>query len=109
MVSKAALAIANEPISVSPSAALILRKRAEGLAATRRNVRHVRRYQLHLASSGAGMPTRCWRQDGRMLNADLKQRHASPRRQIPHGGVMSAVLDVATGFAVHLQVSKKMP
>ena len=44
-----------------------------------------------------------------MLNADLKQRHASPRRQIPHGGVMSAVLDVATGFAVHLQVSKKMP
>ena len=30
----------------------------------------------------------------------------NPRRQILHGGVISAVLDVAAGFAVHLQVSK---
>src|SRR5262245_2609055 len=30
----------------------------------------------------------------------------NPRRQILHGGVISAVLDVAAGFAVHLAVSK---
>jgi len=30
----------------------------------------------------------------------------NPRRQILHGGVISAVLDVAAGFAIHLAVSK---
>ena len=30
----------------------------------------------------------------------------NPRRQILHGGVISAVLDVAAGFAIHLAVAK---
>ena len=30
----------------------------------------------------------------------------NPRRQILHGGVISAVLDVAAGFAIHLAVSQ---
>ena len=30
----------------------------------------------------------------------------NPRRQILHGGVISAVLDVAAGFAIHLAVGK---
>jgi uncharacterized protein (TIGR00369 family) len=31
----------------------------------------------------------------------------NPRRQILHGGVISAVLDVAAGFAIHLAVLKQ--
>ena len=30
----------------------------------------------------------------------------NPRRQILHGGVISAVLDVAAGFAIHLAVAQ---
>jgi len=30
----------------------------------------------------------------------------NPRRQILHGGVISAVLDVAAGFAIHLAVAR---
>ena len=30
----------------------------------------------------------------------------NPRRQILHGGVISAVLDVAAGFAIHLAAAK---
>ena len=33
----------------------------------------------------------------------------NPRRQILHGGVISAVLDVAAGFAIHLALSRHTP
>jgi uncharacterized protein (TIGR00369 family) len=41
------------------------------------------------------------------LRFDMKpELIGNPRRQILHGGVISAVLDVAAGFAVHLAVAK---
>ena len=41
------------------------------------------------------------------LRFDMKpELIGNPRRQILHGGVISAVLDVAAGFAVHLAVGK---
>jgi len=41
------------------------------------------------------------------LRFDMKpELIGNPRRQILHGGVISAVLDVAAGFAIHLAVSK---
>ena len=45
--------------------------------------------------------------DAPKLRFDMRpELIGNPRRQILHGGVISAVLDVAAGFAVHLQVSK---
>lgn len=41
------------------------------------------------------------------LRFDMKpELIGNPRRQILHGGVIAAVLDVAGGFAIHLAVSK---
>lgn len=41
------------------------------------------------------------------LRFDMKpELIGNPRRQILHGGVISAVLDVAAGFAIHLAVGK---
>jgi uncharacterized protein (TIGR00369 family) len=41
------------------------------------------------------------------LRFDMKpELIGNPRRQILHGGVISAVLDVAAGFAIHLAVAK---
>ena len=46
--------------------------------------------------------------DAPRLRFDMKpELIGNPRRQILHGGVISAVLDVAAGFAVHLAVSRK--
>jgi uncharacterized protein (TIGR00369 family) len=45
--------------------------------------------------------------DAPKLRFDMRpELIGNPRRQILHGGVISAVLDVAAGFAVHLAVSK---
>jgi len=45
--------------------------------------------------------------DAPQLRFDMRpELIGNPRRQILHGGVISAVLDVAAGFAVHLQVSR---
>jgi uncharacterized protein (TIGR00369 family) len=41
------------------------------------------------------------------LRFDMKpELIGNPRRQILHGGVISAALDVAAGFAIHLAVAK---
>jgi uncharacterized protein (TIGR00369 family) len=41
------------------------------------------------------------------LRFDMKpELIGNPRRQILHGGVISAVLDVVAGFAIHLAISK---
>ena len=41
------------------------------------------------------------------LRFDMKpELIGNPRRQILHGGVISAVLDVAAGFAIHLAVGQ---
>jgi uncharacterized protein (TIGR00369 family) len=45
--------------------------------------------------------------DAPKLRFDMKpELIGNPRRQILHGGVISAALDVAAGFAVHLAVGK---
>jgi uncharacterized protein (TIGR00369 family) len=45
--------------------------------------------------------------DAPQLRFDMRpELIGNPRRQILHGGVISAVLDVAAGFAVHLAVSR---
>ena len=45
--------------------------------------------------------------DAPKLRFDMRpELIGNPRRQILHGGVISAVLDVAAGFAVYLAVSK---
>ena len=45
--------------------------------------------------------------DAPKLRFDMKpELIGNPRRQILHGGVISAVLDVAAGFAIHLAVAK---
>src|SRR5256885_6638848 len=45
--------------------------------------------------------------DAPKLRFDMKpELIGNPRRQILHGGVISAVLDVAAGFAIHLAVGK---
>jgi uncharacterized protein (TIGR00369 family) len=45
--------------------------------------------------------------DAPKLRFDMRpELIGNPRRQILHGGVISAVLDVAAGFAVHLAVSR---
>ena len=45
--------------------------------------------------------------DAPQLRFDMRpELIGNPRRQILHGGVIAAVLDVAAGFAVHLQVSR---
>ena len=45
--------------------------------------------------------------DAPKLRFDMKpELIGNPRKQILHGGVISAVLDVAAGFAIHLAVSK---
>jgi uncharacterized protein (TIGR00369 family) len=45
--------------------------------------------------------------DAPKLRFDMRpELIGNPRRQILHGGVISAVLDVAAGFAIHLAVSK---
>ena len=42
------------------------------------------------------------------LRFDMKpELIGNPRRQILHGGVISAVLDVAAGFAIHLAVARQ--
>jgi uncharacterized protein (TIGR00369 family) len=42
------------------------------------------------------------------LRFDMKpELIGNPRKQILHGGVISAVLDVAAGFAIHLAVLRK--
>ena len=44
--------------------------------------------------------------DAPKLRFDMRpELIGNPRRQILHGGVISAVLDVAAGFAIHLAVS----
>ena len=46
--------------------------------------------------------------DAPKLRFDMKpELIGNPRRQILHGGVISAVLDVAAGFAIHLAVAKQ--
>ena len=43
---------------------------------------------------------------GPQLRFDMRpELIGNPRRQILHGGVISAVLDVAAGFAIHLAVA----
>ena len=45
--------------------------------------------------------------DAPKLRFDMKpELIGNPRRQILHGGVISAVLDVVAGFAIHLAISK---
>jgi uncharacterized protein (TIGR00369 family) len=45
--------------------------------------------------------------DAPKLRFDMRpELIGNPRRQILHGGVISAVLDVAAGLAIHLAVSK---
>jgi uncharacterized protein (TIGR00369 family) len=45
--------------------------------------------------------------DAPKLRFDMKpELIGNPRRQILHGGVISAALDVAAGFAIHLAVGK---
>ena len=45
--------------------------------------------------------------DDAKLRFDMKpELIGNPRRQILHGGVISAVLDVAAGFAIHLAAAK---
>ena len=45
--------------------------------------------------------------DAPKLRFDMRpELIGNPRRQILHGGVIAAVLDVAAGLAVHLQVSR---
>ncbi|HMK78062.1 MAG TPA: thioesterase family protein [Xanthobacteraceae bacterium] len=45
--------------------------------------------------------------DAPKLRFDMRpELIGNPRRQILHGGVISAVLDVAAGFAIHLAVGK---
>jgi len=45
--------------------------------------------------------------DAPKLRFDMKpELIGNPRRQILHGGVISAALDVAAGFAIHLAVIK---
>jgi len=45
--------------------------------------------------------------DAPKLRFDMKpELIGNPRRQILHGGVIAAVLDVAAGFAIHLAVGK---
>jgi uncharacterized protein (TIGR00369 family) len=45
--------------------------------------------------------------DAARLRFDMRpELIGNPRRQILHGGVISAVLDVAAGFAIHLAVGK---
>jgi uncharacterized protein (TIGR00369 family) len=42
------------------------------------------------------------------LRFDMKpELIGNPRRQILHGGVISAVLDVAAGFAIHMAVARQ--
>lgn len=46
--------------------------------------------------------------DAPKLRFDMKpELIGNPRRQILHGGVIAAALDVAAGFAVHLAVSRQ--
>src|SRR5215207_1155413 len=46
--------------------------------------------------------------DAPKLRFDMKpELIGNPRRQILHGGVISAVLDVVAGFAIHLAVNKE--
>jgi uncharacterized protein (TIGR00369 family) len=46
--------------------------------------------------------------DAAKLRFDMRpELIGNPRRQILHGGVISAVLDVAAGFAVYLAVNKE--
>jgi uncharacterized protein (TIGR00369 family) len=46
--------------------------------------------------------------DAPKLRFDMKpELIGNPRRQILHGGVISAALDVAAGFAIHLAVSRQ--
>ena len=46
--------------------------------------------------------------DAPKLRFDMRpELIGNPRRQILHGGVISAVLDVAAGFAVHLAVARQ--
>ena len=46
--------------------------------------------------------------DAPKLRFDMKpELIGNPRRQILHGGVISAVLDVAAGFAIHLAVARQ--
>ena len=46
--------------------------------------------------------------DAPKLRFDMRpELIGNPHRQILHGGVISAALDVAAGFAIHLQVIKK--
>src|SRR5947199_9725416 len=45
--------------------------------------------------------------DAPQLRFDMRpELIGNPSRQILHGGVISAVLDVAAGFAIHLAVAK---
>src|SRR6476469_6736928 len=45
--------------------------------------------------------------DAPKLRCDMRpELIGNPRRQILHGGVISAVLDVAAGFAIHLAAGK---
>src|SRR6267378_2478732 len=45
--------------------------------------------------------------DAPKLRFDMRpELIGNPRRQMLHGGVISAVLDVAAGFAIHLAVNK---
>ena len=45
--------------------------------------------------------------DAPKLRFDMRpELIGNPRKQILHGGVISAVLDVAAGFAIHLAVGK---
>ena len=54
-----------------------------------------------------GLKVESFDADAPKLRFDMKpQLIGNPRRQILHGGVISAVLDVAAGFAIHLAVSK---
>jgi len=46
--------------------------------------------------------------DAAKLRFDMRpELIGNPRRQILHGGVISAVLDVAAGFAIYLAVNKE--
>ena len=54
-----------------------------------------------------GLKVESYDADAPKLRFDMKpELIGNPRRQILHGGVISAVLDVAAGFAIHLAASK---
>jgi uncharacterized protein (TIGR00369 family) len=54
-----------------------------------------------------GMKVESTDPDAPKLRFDMRpELIGNPRRQILHGGVISAVLDVAAGFAIHLAVMK---